>query len=208
MNKKNSISPSITLALPAGRMSTGLFAAVNEIVQRHGLAVYLTTMQNLRIVDIAENALEAIRDEFAEAGAVIKKAGQFPLPRVCAGRPYCKLAVADPTALSAKILERLGNRTDIKPKLKLAIAGCPANCSNALLTDIGIVATKSGYDIYVGGKGGTTPRKGSRIIRRADADKVVEVIEQLIAFHALKTTKKKRMCKLMQEPDFPFPVIG
>ena len=205
MSKKKSTTPYITIALPAGRLAPAQFAAVNKVVQRYQLSTYLTTMQNLRLLGVPEDKTTEIKEELNAAGVAIKGPGQFPLPRVCAGRPYCNLAQADPLQLSDEILKRLG-RTGVKPKFKIAIAACPANCSGAVLADIGVVAGRSGYDIYAGGKGGPHPRTGKRIMRRVAADEVVEVIEQLVAFHDRKTKKKKRFYKLLVDPDFPYAV--
>lgn len=199
-------SPYITVAMPAGRVGPAVFQAISRVVQQYGVDAYLTTTQNMRLLDVPSGEMDRIKQELAAAGAIIKGPGMFPMPRVCAGKPYCKLAVADPSVLSAMIMERLGGRTGVKPKFKIAIAGCPANCSSALLIDIGVVATKSGFDVYVGGKGGAMPMVGKRIIRKAAAERVVDVIEQLVDFHDRKTSQKKRFYKLMQEPDFPFPV--
>ena len=206
MSKKKPTAPYITIALPAGRLAPAQFAAVNKVVQQYQLSTYLTTMQNLRLLDVPEDKAAEIKEELNEAGVAIKGPGQFPIPRVCAGRPYCNLAQADPLRLSDAILKRLGNRTNVKPKFKIAIAACPANCSGAVLADIGVVAGRSSYDIYAGGKGGPQPRAGKRILRKVAADEAVEVIEQLVAFHDRKTKKKKRFYKLLADPDFPFAV--
>ena len=207
MSKRKPTAPYITIALAAGRLAPAQFAAVNKVVQEYRLSTYLTTMQNIRLLDVPENKSAEIKEELIGAGVAIKGPGQFPMPRVCAGRPYCNLAQADPSQLSAAILKRLG-RTNVKPKFKIAIAACSANCSGAVLADIGVVAGRSGYDIYAGGKGGPQPRAGKRIMRRVAADEAVEVIEQLVAFHDHKTKKKKRFYKLLADPDFPFTVEG
>jgi nitrite reductase (NADH) large subunit len=50
---------------------------------------------------------------------------------------------------------------DSPAKLKLATAGCPRNCSEALVKDVGAVAVEGGrWEIYVGGAAGSHVRKG------------------------------------------------
>jgi len=205
MSEETSGFKSVTLLLEAGNLPADLLHAVDELVARLGLRVYLSTAQNLRLIGIPAAELDDVKALLGARGAIFKGPGKFPVPKVCIGKQDCNLGLVDTAALSRLIMERFGDRMNVKPKFKIAIAGCPASCSNALLTDIGMVATRNGYDIYVGGKGGPTPLVGRRIVRRADDMEVLRVIGQLVDFHDVKTGKKQRMAKLLDEPDFPYP---
>lgn len=194
----------LTVLLTAGRVPTRLLSEVHDVVRQFGLSLYLTTAQNLRLLGMREQDIEEIRERLVVKGATIKELGMFPVPRVCVGTAGCKLGLIDTVDISKKIVARFGMRK-VKPKFKIAIAACPASCSNALSTDLGIVATRAGYDIYAGGKGGTKPAVGRRIVRKADAEKVLEVIEKLVAFHQERTGEKRRFYKHLEDPEFPFP---
>ena len=39
-------------------------------------------------------------------------------------------------------------------KVKLAVSGCPRNCAESGIKDVGIIAVDSGWEIHVGGNGG------------------------------------------------------
>ncbi len=39
-------------------------------------------------------------------------------------------------------------------KVKIAVSGCPRNCAEATIKDLGVVAVDSGWELYVGGNGG------------------------------------------------------
>lgn len=209
MSKKDDDSKkkkNLTVLLVAGRLPVGILDEVSALAREYDFGLYLTTIQNLRLVGVAEEDAEAVKKRLTAAGAIVKTPGMFPKPRVCAGMPQCNLGIIDTEELSKKIWARFGGRKNVKPKYKIAIAACPASCSNALLADIGIVATRAGYDIYAGGKGGTRPRAGSRIVRNADEDKVLSVIERIADFHDQKAGQKMRIYKLLSDPEFPFPV--
>ena len=113
------------------------------------------------------------------------------------------MGVIDPAELSARILERFGARTNVKGKFKISISGCILNCSGALLADIGVVATRKGYDLYVGGKGGPYPKVGRRILRDVSEAELLDAIGSMVDFHDVKTAKKQRLVKLLNDPDFP-----
>jgi NAD(P)H-nitrite reductase large subunit len=198
---------SITVLLPAGRLPQPVLEEVGDLIREYGFELYLSTMQNLRLVKVRAEDVESIKARLAAAGAEFKAPGKFPLPKVCAGLPYCSTGIADPAHLSRLIMERFGGRTGVKPKLKIAIAGCPLSCSGAMLADIGVIATRKGWEIYAGGNGGPHPRTGRRLVREADEERVLEVIGRLVDFHQDKTTTKQRLRKLLDDPDFPYPEV-
>ena len=45
-------------------------------------------------------------------------------------------------------------------KVKSAVSGCPRNCAEAYVKDIGLVAIEGGWEVYVGGAAGSRVRKG------------------------------------------------
>ncbi len=195
---------SLTLLLVAGRLPLPLMAKVLEVAERYRLGVYFSTAQNLRLLGINDEDFDAIKAELAPLGANFKGPGKFPLPKVCIGKPSCNMGVIDPAELSARILERFGHRTGVKGKFKIAISGCILNCSGALLADIGVVATRNGFDLYSGGKGGPYPKVGQRVLRDVREVEILDAIEKMVDFHDAKTVKKQRMVKLHDHPDFPF----
>ncbi len=202
---ENKLNKYVTVLLPAGRLPQKVLSAVLSLQEKYGFDTYFTTMQNLRLLGIADEDREDIKKILIEAGAAIKGPGMFPMPRICVGRPYCNLALVDTKEVSDAIWNRFGGRTGVKPRYKIAVAACPACCSGSVATDIGIVATRSGYDVYVGGKGGPRPKAGRRIARRAGMEEMLDIIGKLADFHFEKTSQKYRMSKLINEEDFPYP---
>lgn len=196
----------VTVLLKGGLISPEKMEAINAAASKYNVTYYLTTAQNLRILGLNESNLDAVKKSLTDSGLQLKAPGQFPLPKVCVGKPFCNLGLADTFALSDKILEAYGSRTEVKPKYKISISGCPASCGGSHLADIGIVTTKNGYDLYVGGKGGPLPRRGDKVAKGLSEDEVIEAIGKVVDFHAANTPKKLRMYKLLDKPGFPFPV--
>lgn len=195
----------VTIVLNGGLIDPKTMAAVNEVAARHNLTLYCTTAQNLRLLGANEGNLDGIKKELAGLGLKLKKPGLFPVAKVCVGVPYCNLGVGDTFALAEMIEARYGERTEVKGKYKIAISGCPACCGGSKLADIGIVATRKGFELYVGGKGGPLPKTGTRVATGLSAEEVVEAVGKLADFHAANTPKKLRMFKLMDMEGFPYP---
>lgn len=195
----------ITVLLPAGRLPLAVMGKAHELAERYGLGVYLSLTQNLRLINVPEDVADTVKAELAALGAQFKGPGKFPLPRVCVGETHCNLGIIDTELLSAKILARFADKAQTKPKFKIAVAACPLCCSAPKTTDIGIVASRAGFELYAGGKGGPYPREGRRILARATEEQVLEFVEKLVNFHDAHTKKKQRMRKLLDHPEFPYP---
>ncbi len=198
---------SITVLLPAGRLPLDIMAKAHELAGRYDLGIYCSLTQNMRLINVPESAVDNVKNELAELGADFKGPGKFPLPRICVGKDHCSLGLVDTEELSGRITARFAGREKTKAKFKIAICGCPLNCSSPKETDIGVVATKKGYEIYAGGKGGAFPKIGRRIKREATADEVVDIIATLVDFHHEKTKTKQRMYKLLADPEFSFAEV-
>ncbi|WP_456385672.1 nitrite reductase [Desulfolithobacter sp.] len=197
---------SLTILCEAGLVSPEFLQAVNDVVQKYQLTLYLSTAQNLRLLEVKEKDRQAIMEELAgRVGARFKGQVKYPLAKVCVSTPHCKFGRIDTFGLEKKISSLLSDLAPVKPKLKIAISGCNMACSAAMTTDIGIVGTPKGMDVYVGGKLGSFPQVGRRVVRGAGEDKVLEMIRELVLYHDGKTKTKQRMFKLLKEPDFPYP---
>lgn len=197
----------LTVILPAGQLPLDIMETAHSLALKYNLTIYLTTAQNLRLLNVPTEGTEEIKASLGALGAQFKKPGTFPVPRLCLGKPHCNLGVVNTKDLSDKILARFSSRPHTKGKIKIAIAGCGMSCSNAKSTDIGIIANRKGFDIYAGGKGGVAPRTGIRIIRDCNEEEVLSTIDALIEYHDSKTEKKQRMAKLLTEADFPFKEV-
>lgn len=198
---------SLTVLLPAGRLPLEIMSEAYRLASEYNLRIYLSTLQNLRLTDVAEKNIEDIKAALSAAGADFKGAGKFPLPRVCIGKDHCNLGIVDTEALSDQILERFSYKAHTKAKIKIAVAGCTMCCSNIKTTDIGVMATRNGYEVFAGGKGGPFPKVGRRVGKKLVADQVLDIIENVVTFHDNKTEKKQRMSKLISDPDFPYPEV-
>jgi nitrite reductase (NADH) large subunit len=80
--------------------------------------------------------------------------------KTCVGSDFCRFGLGDSTALGVAIETRFQG-LEAPAKLKLAVTGCPRNCAEAYVKDVGVVALDGGrWEIYVGGAAGAHIRKG------------------------------------------------
>jgi nitrite reductase (NADH) large subunit len=101
--------------------------------------------------------------------------------------------LGDSIQLAQKIEGRFRGISDSPGKLKLATAGCPRNCSEALIKDLGAVAIGDGkWEIYVGGAGGSHVRKGDLLCIVGSHDEVLKVVGRFMQFYREEAKYKER----------------
>jgi len=98
--------------------------------------------------------------------------------KTCVGSEWCRFGTQDSTALGVKI-EKMCWGSWTPHKVKLAVSGCPRNCAEATIKDIGVVCVEAGYDLVVGGNGGVEVRVSDPLARVATE---AEVLEHVGAF--------------------------
>ena len=198
---------SVTVLLPAGRLPLDILDKIQQFAGQYGLELYCSTAQNIRLLEVPGSKVQEIKDALIPLGADFKGPGKFPLPRVCVGKPHCNFGLIDIEALNDAILDRYGPRQNVKGKFKISLSACPLGCSGAKITDIAVVATKKGLELFAGGHGGPYPKLGRRYLRGATQEEILDAIGVLVDFHDLKTLKKQRMYKLLDDPEFPLTEV-
>ena len=101
----------------------------------------------------------------------------------CVGTDYCRYGLGDSIGLASRIEKRFQG-VDTPAKLKLATAGCPRNCSEAMVKDVGAVAVEGGkWEIYVGGAAGAHIRKGDVLCTVDSPDDVLRLAGRFIQYY-------------------------
>ena len=73
-----------------------------------------------------------------------------------------------------KDLERALWRMYAPHKVKLAVSGCPRNCAESGIKDVGVIGVDSGWEIYVAGNGGIKTEVAQFLVKVKTPDEVLE----------------------------------
>ncbi|AZG11860.1 NAD(P)/FAD-dependent oxidoreductase [Pigmentiphaga sp. H8] len=73
--------------------------------------------------------------------------------KTCVGMEFCRFGTQNSTQMGIELETMLANMWS-PHKVKLAVSGCPRNCAESGIKDVGVIAVDSGWEIYVGGNGG------------------------------------------------------
>ena len=93
--------------------------------------------------------------------------------KTCVGSEWCRFGTQDSTQMG-KDLERALWRMYAPHKVKLAVSGCPRNCAESGIKDVGVIGVDSGWEIYVGGNGGIKTEVAHFFVKLKTAQEVLE----------------------------------
>jgi nitrite reductase (NADH) large subunit len=93
--------------------------------------------------------------------------------KTCVGSEWCRFGTQDSTQMG-KDLERALWRMYAPHKVKLAVSGCPRNCAEAGIKDVGVIGVDSGWEIYVAGNGGIKTDVAQFLVKLKTAAEVLE----------------------------------
>ena len=93
--------------------------------------------------------------------------------KTCVGSEWCRFGTQDSTQMG-KDLERALWAMYAPHKVKLAVSGCPRNCAESGIKDVGIIGVDSGWEIYVAGNGGIKTEVAQFLVKVKTPAEVLE----------------------------------
>ncbi|TNC96381.1 MAG: nitrite reductase (NAD(P)H) large subunit [Stygiobacter sp.] len=158
--------------------------AIADVADKFNIpSVKVTGGQRIDLLGVKKEDLPAVWGDLNKAGLVSGHgyAKGLRTVKTCVGSEWCRFGTQDSTGLGIK-LEKLMWGSWTPHKVKLAVSGCPRNCAEATIKDIGIICTEAGYDMVIGGNGGIEVRVTDELTRLSTE---AEVLEYASAFMQL-----------------------
>lgn len=159
--------------------------AIADVAEKYDIpTVKVTGGQRIDMLGAKKQDLPAIWRDLREQGGLVSGhayAKALRTVKTCVGKEWCRFGVQDSTTLGVE-LEHLTWGSFMPHKFKMAVSGCPRNCAEASIKDFGIVCLESGYELQVGGNGGTRLRGADVLCRVKTPD---EAKEYCLAFTQL-----------------------
>ena len=167
-----------------GVTSPAELRAIADVAERYAIpTVKITGGQRIDLLGVAKEDLPKVWRDLSEAGFVSGHAYGKALRTVktCVGSEWCRFGTQDSTGLGIR-LEQLTWGSWTPHKFKMAVSGCPRNCAEATIKDLGVVCVDSGYELHVGGNGGVKVRATDFLCK---VETEAEVLEYTGAFMQL-----------------------
>jgi nitrite reductase (NADH) large subunit len=174
---------SVVPQMKGGVTTPAQLRRIAEVAEKHDVPmVKLTGGQRIDLLGVPKDKLPQIwADLDMPSGWAYGKS--FRTVKTCVGSEFCRFGVGDSTALGIAIEERYQG-IEGPGKMKLAVTGCPRNCAEAYVKDLGVVAIDGGrWEIYVGGAAGAHVRKGDLLATVASAAEVILLTGRFLQYY-------------------------
>ncbi|MFC3146330.1 nitrite reductase large subunit NirB [Piscinibacterium candidicorallinum] len=157
----------------AGETNASELRRIADVVDKYQIpTVKVTGGQRIDLLGVKKEDLPAVWKDLAmPSGHAYGKA--LRTVKTCVGSEWCRFGTQDSTQMG-KDLERALWRMYAPHKVKLAVSGCPRNCAEAGIKDVGVIGVDSGWEIYVAGNGGIKTEVAQFLVKLKTAEEVLE----------------------------------
>lgn len=102
--------------------------------------------------------------------------------KTCVGEQFCRFGTQDSISLGIA-LEKKYEGLATPHKVKMAVSACPRNCAESGIKDLGVVGIDGGWEIYVGGNGGTHLRAADLLYKVKTDEEVIEITSAYLQYY-------------------------
>ncbi|OIK02604.1 nitrite reductase large subunit [Streptomyces sp. MUSC 14] len=192
-NLQKNGSYSVVPRIPGGEVAPEKLIVIGEIARDFGLYTKITGGQRIDMFGARAEQLPLIWARLVDAGFESGHAYGKALRTVksCVGSTWCRYGVQDSVRMAIDLeLRYRGLRSP--HKLKSAVSGCARECAEARSKDFGVIATANGWNLYVGGNGGATPRHADLLAQDLSDAELVRLIDRFLMFYIRTADRLER----------------
>ncbi|QGG96401.1 nitrite reductase large subunit NirB [Actinomarinicola tropica] len=193
---------SVVPRVPGGEITPAQLIELGRIAEDFGLYTKITGGQRIDLFGARLDQLPAIWERVIAAGMESGHAYGKALRTVksCVGDTWCRYGVQDSVGMAIHVeLRYRGLRAP--HKIKAAVSGCARECAEARSKDVGVIATEAGWNLYVGGNGGTAPRHAELLAADLDDETLLRYIDRFLMFYVRTADRLQRTAAWIEEMD-------
>jgi nitrite reductase (NADH) large subunit len=186
-------SYSVVPRVPGGDITPAQLILIGEIARDFDLYTKITGGQRIDMFGARVDQLPEIWRRLVEGGMESGHAYGKALRTVksCVGSDWCRYGQQDSVQMAIDLeLRYRGLRAP--HKIKMGVSGCARECAEARSKDVGVIATETGWNLYVGGNGGATPRHAELLAGDLDDETLVRYIDRFLMFYVRTADRLQR----------------
>jgi nitrite reductase (NADH) large subunit len=174
---------SVVPQIKGGVTTPAQLRTIADVAEKYRVPmVKITGGQRLDLLGVRKEDLPAMwADLGMPSGYAYGKS--FRTVKTCVGSDFCRFGLDDSTQLGIDLETRFQG-IESPAKIKMAVVGCPRNCAEAYVKDVGVVAVGQGrWEVYVGGAAGASVRKGDLLATVGSAQAVLELTGRFLQYY-------------------------
>lgn len=156
-----------------GETSSSELRRIADVVDKFKIpTVKVTGGQRIDLLGVKKEDLREVWHDLGMPSGLAYAKGLRTV-KTCVGSEWCRFGTQDSTLMGQQ-LERQLARMYAPHKVKLAVSGCPRNCAESGIKDVGVIGVDSGWEIYVGGNGGIKTEVAQFFVKLKTHEEVLE----------------------------------
>jgi len=178
--------------IPGGIITDfNLLRRLADVAEKYGVkAAKLTSAQRIALVGLKNEDLDPIWQELGMVpGAAIGLCVRSI--KICPGTTFCRIAQQDAVGVGLHLDEKY-HGMPLPFKFKIGVSGCPNNCSESCIKDLGLVGAAKGWRVLAGGLGsGLKPRLADLIATGLTDAEALDLAQRVLEWYKGKNQKKR-----------------
>ncbi len=193
---------SVVPRVPGGEITPDQLIVLGQVARKYDLYTKITGGQRVDLLGAPVHQLPDIWAELIAAGFESGHAYGKSLRTVksCVGSSWCRFGVQDSVGFAIRVeLRYRGLRAP--HKLKGGVSGCVRECAEARGKDFGLIATETGYNLYVCGNGGARPRHAELLAADLDEATALRYLDRFLIFYIRTADRLTRTSSWLESLD-------
>ena len=191
---------SVVPRMPGGDVTAEQLIVIGEIARDFGLYTKITGGQRIDLFGATVDQLPLIWRRLVDAGMESGQAYGKSLRTVksCVGSDWCRYGQQDSVQMAIDLeLRYRGLRSP--HKIKMGVSGCARECAEARGKDVGVIATESGWNLYVGGNGGMTPKHAQLLAGDLDGETLIKYVDRFLMYYIRTADRLQRTAPWVED---------
>jgi nitrite reductase (NADH) large subunit len=156
-----------------GETNASELRRIADVVDKYQIpTVKVTGGQRIDLLGVKKEDLRNVWQELGMPSGLAYAKGLRTV-KTCVGSEWCRFGTQNSTLMGQQ-LERALARMYAPHKVKLAVSGCPRNCAEAGIKDVGVIGVDSGWEIYIGGNGGIKTEVAQFLVKLKTHEEVMQ----------------------------------
>jgi len=175
---------SVVPRIPGGEITPEKLMVIGAVGKKYNLYTKITGGQRIDLFGASLNDLPAIWKELIDAGFESGHAYGKSLRTVksCVGSTWCRYGMDESVSFAIELEDRYkGLRSP--HKIKGGVSGCIRECAEARGKDFGLIAVEGGWNLYIAGNGGATPKHAQLLAEQIDNETVIKYLDRFLMYY-------------------------
>ncbi|MBO1305139.1 NAD(P)/FAD-dependent oxidoreductase [Enterococcus sp. 669A] len=173
---------SVVPRMRGGKTSPQQLMQLAQVAERYDVPlVKVTGSQRIGLYGVKKEDLPKIWEELDMVAA--QAYGKvFRSVKTCVGQSFCRFGTQKTMELGVRIEETF-EYIDTPHKFKVGVSGCPRSCVESAVKDFGIIGVDSGFQIMIGGNGGTELVEAQHLVTVETEDEVIDLCGAMLQYY-------------------------